>query len=359
MCIRDSRCTTGHTAPTAGFPENNFVTYVDGLKYENTFAANTVYQIGDIVTYKGYSYTAKGNHSSATTPNADTTHWGVITTGFKNRLEYVSGTAYVPGDVVRYGGNTYVNKASSTGNVPSNTGFWDLLSEGFNWTGNWATGTNYLLGDVVSRSSNSYVCIQANSGNDPSTDTNGTYWNYVAQGGSAAQVLTTTGDLLYQSAGTIARLGLPAAATGTAEEQKIASGQVLTVGGSPLLPQWESNNTSAPVYYVTKEGSNSNSGKQISRGFATLRYACDQVSALTGAAKPTATNPITIYVKSGIYEEQLPIHVPEFTSVIGDNLRSTSFSPASGNSDEQDLVFQSSATHVTVSYTHLTLPTKA
>ena len=340
------RVTAGFTSG-ATFSDSNTVIYLEGLKYEDTWAASTTYQVGDIVTYGGYSYSAKTNHSSATVPNSDAANWAVLTVGFEAKGEYQSGVTYKLGDVVRYGGNSYVNiLAAAAGTDPTQSISWRLLAEGFNWTGNWAAGTAYKLNDVVNRTSNSYVCVQAHTGQQPENDTNGTYWNYIAQGGSAAQVLTTTGDLLFQSAGTIARLGLPAGSTGTAAEQKVASGQVLTVGGSPLLPQWESNNTSAPVYYVTKEGSNSNSGKQISRGFATLRYACDQVSALTGAAKPTATNPITIYVKSGIYEEQLPIHVPEFTSVIGDNLRSTSFSPASGNSDEQDLVFQSSATHV-------------
>ena len=338
--------TTGHTSG-ASFSTTNHTTYLEGLKFESTWATGT-YQKGDIVTYGGYSYVGKvDSFSSTLTPNNDSTNWDVITTGFKNKLEYVSGTAYVPGDVVRYGGNTYVNKASSTGNVPSNTGFWDLLSEGFNWTGNWATGTNYLLGDVVSRSSNSYVCIQANSGNDPSTDTNGTYWNYVAQGGSAAQVLTTTGDMLYQSAGTIARLGLPAGSTGTAAEKAAASGQVLTVGGgASLLPQWETNNTSAPVFYVTKEGSDSNNGKQISRGFASIRYATDYVSALTGSDAPSATNPITIYVKAGVYEETLPIHIPAYVSVLGDNIRTTVVNAASGNSSELNLELGSALTHI-------------
>ena len=338
--------TTGHTSG-ASFSTTNHTTYLEGLKFESTWASGT-FQKGDIVTYGGYSYVGKvDSFNSTITPNADTTNWDVITTGFKNRLEYQAGTAYVPGDVVRYGGNTYVNKVTSTGNAPSATAYWDLLSEGFNWTGNWANGTDYLLGDVVSRSSNSYVCIQANSGNDPSTDTNGTYWNYVAQGGSAAQVLTTTGDMLYQSAGTIARLGLPAGSTGTAAEKAAASGQVLTVGGGAnLLPQWETNNTSAPVFYVTKEGSDSNNGKQISRGFASIRYATDYVSALTGSDAPSATNPISIYVKAGIYEETLPIHIPAFVSILGDNIRTTVVNAASGNSSELNLELGSALTHI-------------
>jgi len=339
------RVTTGHTSG-ATFSDTNLTVYVEGLKYENTWVANTTYQVGDIVGYGGYSYSAKTNHSSATVPNADSTNWAVLTVGFQAKGEWSSGTTYKLGDTVRYGGNSYVNKLTvAAGGLPTDTTYWTLLAEGFNWKSAWAAGTAYKLGDVVSRASNSYVCIQANTGNDPSTDTNGTWWNYIAQGGSAAQVLTTTGDMLYQSAGTIARLGLPAGSTGSAAEQKQASGQVLTVGGSPLLPRWETNNTSAPVYYVTKEGSDSNSGKQISRGFGTIRYALDYIGGLTGADAPSITNPISLYVKAGVYEEILPMHIPAYVSVLGDNIRTTVIKPAAGNSNHQDLGLAANQTH--------------
>ena len=339
------RVTTGHTSG-ATFADTNLTVYVEGLKYENTWVANTTYQVGDIVGYGGYSYSAKTNHSSATVPNADSTNWAVLTVGFQAKGEWASGTTYKLGDTVRYGGNSYVNKLTvAAGGLPTDTTYWTLLAEGFNWKSAWVVGTAYKLGDVVSRASNSYVCIQANTGNDPSTDTNGTWWNYIAQGGSAAQVLTTTGDMLYQSAGTIARLGLPAGSTGSAAEQKQASGQVLTVGGSPLLPRWETNNTSAPVYYVAKEGSDSNSGKQISRGFGTIRYALDYIGGLTGADAPSLKNPISLYVKAGVYEEILPMHIPAYVSVLGDNIRTTIIKPASGDSNHQDLGLAANHTH--------------
>ena len=341
------RVTNGFTSG-ATFDATNLVTYVEGLNYENTWVSAGTYQRGDIVAYGGYTYSAKGNHTGQTdTPNVDTNNWAVLTVGFESKGEYVSSTTYKPGDVVRYGGNSYVMKVTAAaGTAPTVSATWGLLAEGFNWLGNWASATAYKLGDVVNRTSNSYVCIQAHTNQAPETDTTGTYWNYMSQGGSAAQVLTTTGDLLFQSAGTIARLGLPAGFNGTAAQQAAASGQVLTVGGNPLLPNWETNNTTGPVYYVTKEGVDTQNGKQISRGFASVRGACDYVSALTGADAPSITNPITIYVKSGKYTEQLPIHVPAYVSVIGDNIRTTNLDPKAGNSDEQDLVVNSGLTHV-------------
>ena len=202
------RVTAGFTS-AATFASTNTTIYLEGLKYEDSWVASTMYQTGDVVNYGGYSYSAKTNHSSTDTPNADTTNWAVLTVGFSAQGAWASGTTYKPGDVVRYGGNSYVmTVTAAAGTAPTVSANWSLLSEGFNWTGNWSNATTYKIGDVVNRTSNSYICILAHSNQAPETDTNGTYWNYIAQGGSAAQVLTTTGDMLYQSAGTIARLSL-------------------------------------------------------------------------------------------------------------------------------------------------------
>jgi len=331
------RVTTGHTSG-ATFSDTNFSTYLEGLKFEDSWVASTTYQIGDIVTFRGYTYSAKTNHTGQTaTPNLDTTNWVVVTTGFSAQGDYATSTAYAPGDVVRYGGYSYVCIVSSTGNAPTATAYWKLLVEGFKWTGAWSAATVYQKGDIVNRNSNTYICITSGTtgaAQAPELDTNGNYWNYIAQGGAAAQVLQETGDLLYQAAGGINRIALPAGSTGTAAQQAAASGQVLTVGGSPLLPRWESNNTTPSVYYVAETGDDTNNGLQISRAFRTVRYAMDYITGLTGNLKATATNPISVYVKAGLYEESLPIHIPAFVSLIGDNIRNTIIKPISGNSDQ-------------------------
>jgi len=419
------RCIEGHTS-SANIDFIKWSLYAEGLKFEDTYVNTTAYQLGDIVTFGGYSYIALQN-STGIAPNTDGTAWAVISTGFSAQGVYTTSEVYEPGNVVRYGGNSYSCKVTtnnetfnvgsvsgdgsvvtiifqtaqgtapfgvgdeivvagasvggyngthrviscttvqvtyagtetaggSTGGnitytpVPTNTRFWDLIVEGFNWTGAWSSSTYYQLGDVVNRNSNSYVCVTSNTtgaANAPELDTLGNYWNYMSQGGNAAQVLQEVGDLLYQSAGGINRIALPAGSTGTAAEQAAASGQVLTVGGSPLLPRWETNNSTAPVYYVTKEGNDANHGRSISRAFASLRHACDYIGAKTGADAPSASNPHTIYVKAGVYEETLPIQIPQFVSVIGDNLRTSIIKPEFGlNSDMQAIVLGSSVTHL-------------
>ena len=184
-------CGIGHTSGATLTPAN-WTIYLEGLKYESSWVSGTAYQKGDIVTYGGYSYTSNGDHSSALTPNNDSSNWTVLSTGFLAKGVYNAATEYAPGDVVRFGGYSYVCKATSTGNKPTDSTYFTLITEGFNWLGPWVSSTIYQKGDVVSRNSNTYICITddtTGAANAPELDPNGNYWNYIAQGGSAAQVL--------------------------------------------------------------------------------------------------------------------------------------------------------------------------
>jgi hypothetical protein len=126
--------------------------------------------------------------------------------------------------------------------------------------------------------------------------------------------LTDAGDVLYISGSGAARLPIG------------ASGEVLTVDSNGY-PAWEKSNATDPVYYVTVNGSDLNSGENITKSFASLRFALDNV-----------TGPATIYVKAGTYNETLPMFVPENISIIGDNMRTTVIKPnVNANSSTQKL----------------------
>ena len=345
-----------------------------GYLSQGAYNSAEVYEPGNTVRYGGNTYACK------VTTNTETAAIGSITgDGTTVTLTFQTAQAAAPygiGDQITvagvdiggYNGTFRVATVSTTqvtfahteqtagatgGNVsyvpvPTNTRFWDLVVEGFNWGGQWSSTTVYQLGDVINRNGNSYICITSNTtgaATAPELDSNGNYWNYLSQGGDAAQVLQEIGDLIYQAAGGINRIALPLG-TQSAEDLRNADGQVLTVGGSPLLPRWESNNSTAPVYYVAKEGSNTYNGRSISRAFASLRYACDYISSLTGAAAPSASNPHTIYVKAGVYEETLPIQIPQFVSIIGDNLRTSIIKPAAGSSNLQALNLTGTLSHI-------------
>jgi hypothetical protein len=84
------------------------------------------------------------------------------------------------------------------------------------------------------------------------------------------------------------------------------------------------NTASANVYYVAPHGTDSaGQGNSLSTPYLTLKYACANV--------PTGS---TIFVKSGTYNEQLPITVPSGVAIVGDNQRTVIIQPKSGTSDD-------------------------
>ena len=76
------------------------------------------------------------------------------------------------------------------------------------------------------------------------------------------------------------------------------------------------------VLYVSESGNDSNSGTSLNLSKLTIR-----------AALAVATRGTTIFVKSGDYTENNPIIVPDFVSVVGDNLRSVIVRPQNVTQD--------------------------
>ena len=406
-------CSNAHTSGIA-FDVTKFNVYLESFNFEDSWNAGTEYQPGDIVTFGGYSYIAETINSGKQPNSYVGTDWNVITTGFEAKGEYNNGTIYVPGDVVQFGGNSYVKIASGAAGVyPTDATAWTEIAAGLNWRGPWSASNTYQINDVVSKQSASWVCLTAHNINiDPVAD-GGTNWQAVAQGESTL-TLQNPGDILYRNnAG--ANVNLPIG----------SEGQILTVDDQGL-PAWERNNTCQNVYYVATDGTDDpDFGKNISKPWASLRYALTQIPAatasylqVTGATYDAATgemvvtsashglvsgdkvrvvddaltfsctsdnnqtnhtyprvsdpargkylsvtvsdantfavnvgaSPVgqqyahtfvsaannalevasditTIFVKSGTYYEQLPLTVPAYTSIVGDNLRATVIAP--------------------------------
>ena len=124
----------------------------------------------------------------------------------------------------------------------------------------------------------------------------------------------TRGDVLaYDSAGKLTKISL-----GTA-------GQVLRSDGTDV--SFGSPGGATNVYYVSKDGVDAaGRGASLDASWASLKYACSNLP-----VTPTKAAPAVIFVKAGTYEEtSLPIIVPEYTTIVGDNLRATTIKPAAG-----------------------------
>ena len=127
-------CTTYHTS-SASFDLTKWSVFVEGFEFENSWNNSTTYQQGDVVTYGGYSYVAKINNINKQ-PTSNPSEWDVFTTGFSFVGEWNTSTSYKVGSVVRNGGYTYVAKLDSLAQSTGNTTYWDLLNNGFRWTSN-------------------------------------------------------------------------------------------------------------------------------------------------------------------------------------------------------------------------------
>jgi hypothetical protein len=330
------------------------------------------------------------NESAGNTPNTDggNAYWDLLNPGFSAVGEYSHGSVYKTGDVVNYGGYSYVAVLNNTNERPfSNTTYWKKLNEGFNWRGVYDAGTTYNIGDTVEYSSSSYTAVNdIVLGVTPGTDA--TKWQLVAQG-STSNVLTTRGDIIIRDVTQTTRLPVGVA------------GSILTTDGSDVI--W-SNAEGANVKWVANAGSDSNPGTQ-SLPYKTIKYALSQATSgdvieieniaggtggtpgtfdvtqasttgsgtgfaarvvldgsstpsititdggtghaegdtitISGVGSPTASTNITfdvksasvgdvIYVKNGVYKEQLPLVVPSGVTLKGESLRGTELQPASG-----------------------------
>jgi hypothetical protein len=76
------------------------------------------------------------------------------------------------------------------------------------------------------------------------------------------------------------------------------------------------------VYYVSKNGVDSNDGLSLSSPFLTIAQALS-----------VATTGSTVFVKSGDYTELNPLTVPAGVSIVGDNLRTVTVRPLINNED--------------------------
>ena len=270
-------CTTYHTSSVAldlKTDEANWAQFVPGLEFEDSWGPYSPYQPGDIVTYGGYTYVSKTNNSEKK-PSEQPTHWDVFATGFNLKGDYGDDSAsqdYLTGDVVRVGGYTYLAITNSNGVRPPNATYWEKLNEGAQWKNTWTTATYYDLGDTVQQGVNSYIAVQShtssNGVNDPATDTAGAFWNFFS-GGTEAGNLTTVGDIVYYGGSGPARLpvGKP--------------GQVLKVNDAQTAPEWTYFGQVNHVYFVDTgagvDGKTPDRGITLDRPFKTIRFATEQI----------------------------------------------------------------------------------
>ena len=218
-------------------------------------------------TYTGVTTT----NVTVANPSATGAQFTVVRSGTTYTLTRTNnGSNYTTGDIVKIlgadvGGATPTNNititlTASAGAISSQAHVGDSVT--------WTTGTAYVLGDIVFWGANSYTCINshvAGTLSRPDNDTTGDYWNLLAAG-SESKVLTTAGDTYYFAANGPARLPI-----GT-------DGQVLRVKDG--YPTWAYYGLINNLVFVGPTGADTEEpgqGLTVDKPWASVRYACAQI----------------------------------------------------------------------------------
>ena len=264
--------------------EANWAQFVEGLEFEDSWNPTKNYDVGDIVTYGGYTYVAKTNHVEKR-PTAEAADWDLFNTGFRFVGEWGDDSSledYLVGDVIRHSGFTYVCTTDHQNQEPPNATYWEKLNEGFKWKGDWTDATSYDLGDVVEYNSSSYVAVAKHTSdetvaqNRPDQDVDGSEWNLMA-GGPENNVMTTDGDMVYYSGSGPARLPVGQV------------GQILRVNSLATAPEWGFYGAIDNVVYVDINGTDGAApsfGTTIDRPFKTIKHAAYNIE--NGYLRPNA-----------------------------------------------------------------------
>ena len=158
-------CIIGHTSAattTLGLENDlsNWQVFTQGQEYQGIWTTTTRYKLNDIVKWGAGSWICIVPHTSGATFPGDSAFWTQYLEGFEFENNWNSGTAYQPGDVVRYGGNNYIAKTLHTNSNPlTGTANWDLFSEGLKFRNDWTNTISYKIGEVVRLNGYNYLAI--------------------------------------------------------------------------------------------------------------------------------------------------------------------------------------------------------
>lgn len=173
-------CVDGHTsaATTALGLENNSADwnlFIDGLENKGDWAVSTRYKINDIVRYGGINYICIIAHTSASTATlgleTNLANWQIFSQGVDNKGNWATGTRYKLNDVVKEGASLWICNTYHTASAAFITDIanWTQFVEGFEFDSNWNSGTTYQSGDVVRYGGNSYVAKTVHINSNPVT----------------------------------------------------------------------------------------------------------------------------------------------------------------------------------------------
>ncbi len=158
VCLRQHTSSTfaADLAYTVGTePQPAWTKMSDGYQFRGAWSTPTLYNPGDTVLYGGVIYLCVISHTSDVTFAANDTKWTVYTSLYNWTNEWVNGTRYGIGDLVKYGGIVYRCTTEHTAGTESqglenDSSKWAIVHSNVEYKGDWtASGTRYKPNDLV------------------------------------------------------------------------------------------------------------------------------------------------------------------------------------------------------------------
>jgi len=339
-----------NATPSAGnTPTDNSYWDVITTGYNNTgdYSFSTTYKTGDVVNYGGYVYVANANHSGQYPANTDgstnTSYWNLNVKGFNYRNAYNAATTYNIGDTVRLTSTTYVAIQDRILNVSpdSDATKWQVIAQGD--TGAVLSTRGDLIKQGAAASERLPIgtvgSVLTTDGTDPSwSNAEGKNVIYVSNSGSDsnpgsqflpfktvyhALSVATSGDVVDFDTITGGTGGTP----GTYDiEQTSTDGS-----GTGTQARVTLDGSSTPTVTITNGGSGHVAGNIITFGNIASDGSTIQLGGATDITLTVVSASVgdVVYIKNGVYRENLPLRVPAGVTVQGESLRGTEIRPAS------------------------------
>lgn len=137
--------------------------------WKGEWVTGTAYVKDDIIRYGGKSYVALTGHTASLNFYTDSANWELMSDGVTWQGTWSTSRVYKVNDIVKFGAKEYICLVGHTSSSTPNSGFyddlnnatpkWSLLVDGVQWKSAWSTATYYKIGDIVRVAAKNYICL--------------------------------------------------------------------------------------------------------------------------------------------------------------------------------------------------------
>ena len=199
------KCITQHQANANFFPDySKWQVQYEGIEFKGEWDPDDFdYKLNDIVKYGPDLWICQFNHTSSsgfdgTIDTEDSTKaWLLWIPGSEYQSSWNQDVVYQPGDVVTYGGYSYINKIVNNINIippdaaDDSTPAWELLTTGYKFLGDWQGSTQYQIGSVIRNNGSLFQAVQNNINQSPTDNIVTATYNSTGSVGRTLKVSST------------------------------------------------------------------------------------------------------------------------------------------------------------------------